>query len=78
MDFPTYDLKEIPVTDDMEKAFGARPVKTLLGLDLICVFESEEIVRKMHPDQELLLGLEGRMQNATALGTAADCISRSF
>ncbi|MBR2389205.1 MAG: PhzF family phenazine biosynthesis protein, partial [Mogibacterium sp.] len=27
MDFPTYDLKEIPVTDDMEKAFGVRPVK---------------------------------------------------
>lgn len=78
MDFPTYDLKEIPVTDDIEKAFGARPVKALLGLDLICVFESEEIVRKMHPDQELLLGLEGRIQNATALGTDADCVSRSF
>ena len=78
MDFPTCDLKEIPVTDDMEKAFDARPVKALLGLDLICVFESEEIIRKMHPDQELLLGLEGRIQNATALGTDADCASRSF
>ena len=27
MDFPTYELKEVPVTDDMEKAFGARPLR---------------------------------------------------
>ena len=59
MDFPTYELKEVPVTDDMEKAFGARPIKAVLGLDLICVFESEETVRKLDPDQELLSGLEG-------------------
>ena len=78
MDFPTYELKEIPVTDDMEKAFGARPVKAVLGLDLICVFESEEIVRKMDPDQANLIALEGRIQNATALGTDTDCVSRSF
>lgn len=57
MDFPTYELKEVPVTDDMEKAFGARPIKAVLGLDLICVFESEETVRKLDPDQELLSGL---------------------
>ena len=35
MDFPTFDLKEIPVTDAMESAFGVRPVKAVLGLDLI-------------------------------------------
>ena len=35
MDFPTYELREIPVTDDMEKAFGVRPVKAVLGLDLV-------------------------------------------
>ena len=78
MDFPTYELKEVPVTDDMEKAFGARPIKAVLGLDLICVFESEETVRKLDPDQELLSGLEGRIQNATAPGADADCVSRSF
>ena len=27
MDFPTYELSEIPVTGDMERAFGARPSK---------------------------------------------------
>lgn len=45
MNFPTYKLQEIPVTDDMERAFGVRPVKAVLGLDLLCVFESEDIVK---------------------------------
>lgn len=78
MDFPTYELQEIPVTDAMEKAFGVRPIKAVLGLDLVCVFESEEIVRNMNPDQELLRGIEGRIQNATARGKETDCVSRSF
>lgn len=78
MDFPTYELTEIPVTDEMERAFGVRPVKAMLGLDLICVFETEEQVRLMNPDQELLMGIEGRIQNATAAGRETDCVSRSF
>ena len=78
MDFPTYELREIPVTDDMERAFGVRPVKAVLGLDLVCVFESEDIVRTMNPNQELLAGIPGRIQNATALGRDMDCVSRSF
>ena len=78
MDFPTYELREIPVSDDMERAFGVRPVKAILGLDLICVFASEEQVRNMKPDQKLLETLEGRLQNATARGRETDCVSRSF
>lgn len=42
MDFPTYEFRKIPVTDAMEKAFGVRPLRAVLGLDLICVFEKEE------------------------------------
>ncbi len=78
MDFPTYELKEIPVTDDMEKAFGVRPVKAVLGLDLVCVFEKENQVRDMEPDQSMLMKIEGRLQNATAAGSEVDCVSRSF
>ncbi len=78
MDFPTFELKEIPVTDDMEMAFGIRPLKAVLGLDLVCVFDSEEEVRNMEPDQAKLIKIEGRIQNATARGTKADCVSRSF
>ena len=78
MDFPTYPLTEIPVTDEMERAFGVRPAKAVLGLDLICVFNSEETVRNMDPDQSLLARLPGRLQNATAKGCETDCVSRSF
>ena len=78
MDFPTYELKEIPVTDDMERAFGSRPVKAVLGLDLVCVFENEETVRNMKVNQSLLPKIEGRIQNATARGKDFDCVSRSF
>ena len=53
-------------------------MKALLGLDLICVFESEEQVWNMTPDQQLLTALEGRIQNATARGEETDCVSRSF
>ena len=78
MDFPRCDLQELPVSDEMEAAFGYRPVKALLGLDLVCVFENEEQVRQMTPDQDLLKRLPGRIQNATALGKQTDCVSRSF
>lgn len=78
MDFPTFELKEIPVTDEMERAFGVRPIKAVLGLDLVCVFDTEDQVRSMNPDQTLLTGIEGRIQNATARGKETDCVSRSF
>lgn len=78
MNFPTYELKEIPVTDAMEAAFGIRPLKAVLGIDLVCVFENEEQVKTMTPDQNLLMKIEGRIQNATAAGTDTDCVSRSF
>ena len=78
MDLPTYPLKEIPVTDLMERAFGVRPLQAIMGLDLTCVFETEEQVRTMVPDQRLLKELPGRIQNATARGRETDCVSRSF
>ena len=78
MNFPTYELREIPVTDAMERAFGIRPIKAVLGLDLVCIFESEDQVRTMQPDQALLTQIDGRIQNATARGNETDCVSRSF
>ena len=78
MDFPAYALREIPVTDEMEKALGVRPVKALLGMDLVCVLEDEMQVRSLAPCQTLLTELPGRIQNITAPGRDADCVSRSF
>ena len=78
LNFPTYELKEIPVTDEMARAFGARPEKAILGLDLNCVFENEAVVRELNPDYTLLKRLPGRIWNATARGREYDCVSRSF
>ena len=78
MNFPTFPLRQVPVTDDMAQAFGVRPVSAIMGLDLTCVFETEEQVRTMVPDQRLLKALPGRIQNATAPGRDTDCVSRSF
>ncbi|MCQ2069610.1 MAG: PhzF family phenazine biosynthesis protein [archaeon] len=78
MELPMDGSVEIPVTDMMEKAFGARPSKALLGLDLVCVFDDEDTVREIVPDQGLLMELPGRIQNVTALGKEYDCVSRSF
>ena len=78
LNFPTYALKEIPVTDAMARAFGARPEKAILGLDLNCIFSDEETVRSLAPDYALLKTLPGRIWNATARGKEYDCVSRSF
>lgn len=78
MDFPVCAQREVPVTDDMEAAFGIRPVKALLGDDLVCVFADEEEIRRMVPNQTLLMKLDGRGQSVTAPGTDSDCVSRSF
>ena len=78
MNFPTFPLREVPVTEEMALAYGARPVKAILGLDLTCVFEDEDQVRTMVPDQKRLGTLPGRVQNATAPGRDVDCVSRSF
>ena len=78
LNFPTYELTEIPVTDAMARAFGARPEKAILGLDLNCVFRDEQTVRALSPDYALLKTLPGRIWNATARGKDYDCVSRSF
>lgn len=79
MNFPAYELKPVPVTEEMAAAMGgAMPEKAFMGRDLLCVFGSEEIVRKMTVDQEKVRGLEGLLLHVTAPGKDVDCVSRSF
>ncbi len=79
MDFPTYDLVEVPVSDEMEAAFGVRPVRAVQGIDLVCVLEDEQAVRAADPKDEDLYALPGRIACITAPGTnGIDCVSRCF
>lgn len=78
MEFPAYQIQQVPVTDAMEEAFGVRPVEAWLSRDLTCVFDSEGQVRNMAPDQGKLALLPGLLQHATARGADYDCVTRSF
>lgn len=78
MAFPSYDLKEVPVTDAMEEAIGARPLAAYMARDLLCVMDSEDFVRKASPDQAKVAELPGVLLHITAAGKAYDCVSRSF
>ena len=78
MDFPAYALQSVAVTEDMTAAFGVKPKEAWIGRDLLCVFETDDIVRSMSPDAEKLLNLPGLLAHVTAAGRETDCVSRSF
>lgn len=78
MDFPTYDLKPVKVTEDIIEALGAVPKEAYMGRDMLCIFDGEETVRKLAPDLEKLKNIEGLLMHVTARGGEFDCVSRSF
>lgn len=80
MDFPAYTCREIPVTDQMEEALGARPREAYLDRDLLLVYDDEATVRTMKPDFENVARIEGVKVGVavTAPGTSYDCVSRFF
>ena len=78
MDFPAYEMKEVPVTDAMAAVIGARPAAAYMGRDLVCVMPAEDDVRQAKPDMEGMKSLDGLLLHITAQGTDYDCVSRSF
>lgn len=78
MTFPAYKLAEVPVTDLMATALGARPKKAYIGRDLLCVFDDETVVRELRPDLHKVRVLDGLLLHATAPGSEVDMVSRSF
>ena len=81
IDMPAYKSKRVEVTDDMERAFGVRPIEAWLARDLVCVLPDELSVRRARPDSAVLMKLDGLLQHATARADAKarfDCVSRSF
>lgn len=78
MAFPAYDLKEVPVTNAMEEALGARPLEAYLARDLVCIFDDESIVKELKPKLDKIKDLEGLLVHPTAPGVDFDCVSRSF
>lgn len=78
MVFPAYKLKPVEVTDAMTEVIGARPTAAFMGRDLLCVVDSEDVVRGCAPDMAKVMQLDGLLLHVTAKGKAFDCVSRSF
>ena len=79
MDFPAFSLEPLAVSEELTAALGGvRPLEAYMGADIMCVLESEEQLRAVHPDQELIKRLDGVCFHITAKGESYDCVTRSF
>lgn len=78
MDFPAYELKDIPITQVMSDAISIKPVKAFIRRDLLLVLGSEDEVYNTNPDFNKIKELDGLLLHITAQGTEYDCVSRSF
>lgn len=78
MDFPSFELRPVPVTDELCQAIGVKPLEAYIGADMVCVLESEEQVRAVVADLEQIRALDGVCFHITAKGENYDCVTRSF
>ena len=78
MDFPSYHLKPVDVTEQMEQVIGFPPLEAWIDRDLVCVLDSPEQVRSARPDLEKAKALDGLLLHLTARGVDYDCVSRTF
>ena len=78
MDFPLYMPKLSVMPDCLAEGLGKTPVTVLEAQDYIAVYDSEETVRSIVPDQTLLNRLGLRGVSVTAPGDNADFVSRFF
>lgn len=78
MDFPSFQLTPVPVTEDLTAALGVTPIEAYMGADLVCVLKDEAQVRQVVPNQELIRSMEGVCFHITALGKDYDCVTRTF
>ncbi|MDY3974126.1 MAG: PhzF family phenazine biosynthesis protein [Veillonella caviae] len=82
MDFPAFDLKEVPVTESMTQSLGVTPLSAYMGRDLLCVLADEDLVVTLTPNLDLVKGLDGLLCHVTTepkdKTKGIDCVSRTF
>ena len=78
MDFPSYKLKKVNVTYEMEESIGFKPLEAYMGRDLLCVLENENQVFEANINIEKVMNLEGLLLHITSKGNKYDCVTRSF
>lgn len=78
MDFPSFHLTPIPVTEQMTLALGVTPAEAYMGADIVCVLKNEKQVRRAVPNQEIIRQMDGLCLHITAQGQQYDCVTRTF
>lgn len=80
MDFPSRKPGPSDIPQLILDAVKAEPVEVLKSRDYVMVFESEEIIRNMRPDQAVLnqINLDPGGVCVTAKGDKVDFVSRFF
>ena len=79
MDFPVRAPTPASVTEALSDALGKAPSEVHMSRDVLAVYDNEESVRNLSPDQAKLLALEeGFGVIVTAKGKKVDFVSRFF
>jgi len=78
MDFPSRPAKPCPTPEALVEGLGVSPSEVLRSRDYLVVLGSEEEVRSVRPDFQLLENLDGFGIIITAPGEEVDFVSRFF
>jgi len=79
MDFPARPPVPVSVSEALSDALGKVPSEVHMSRDVMAVYDNEEAVRNLSPDQAKLAALEeGFGVIVTAKGKAVDFVSRFF
>ena len=78
MDFPSRKPSKAPVTPQMEHALNTPVCEAYESRDLLLLLETEQQVKDLVPDFDLIKQLAGHAAIVTAKGTGMDFVSRFF
>ena len=79
LNFPTDDLNPVTSQRNINEAIGKIPLETFKGkTDYLLIYESQEIIEKIHPNFHLLNALDCRGVIVSAKGNEVDFVSRFF
>jgi PhzF family phenazine biosynthesis protein len=79
LDFPTHKPRIVEMNETITKCFDKKPLEVLEnGFYLLIIFDSEEYIRNMQPNFELIKQLHPHAIIVSARGSEADFVSRMF
>ena len=79
MNFPTDELKVVPIPNEITTALVIQPMEVFRGKDdYLAIFDNQSTIENFTPDFKILGQLKARGIIASAKGDALDFISRCF